>query len=72
VIGFIVSLPFQTSTVGGEIATNTGLPINTIAANQLHYADLAYLVGFLVAFAIFWLAGRTTADRTMEQEATAA
>jgi NCS1 family nucleobase:cation symporter-1 len=72
VIGFIVSLPFQTSTVGGEIATNTGLPINTIAANQLHYADLAYLVGFVVAFAIFWLAGRTAADRTMEQEATAA
>src|SRR6266540_7040032 len=31
-IGFIISLPFQTSTLGGEIATNTGIPINTIAA----------------------------------------
>ena len=48
IIGFVVSLPFQTSTLGGEIATNTGLPINTIAANYLHYADLAYVVGFAV------------------------
>jgi NCS1 family nucleobase:cation symporter-1 len=71
-IGFIVSLPFQTSTLGGEIATNTGLPINTIAAKQLHYADLAYVVGFVVAFLVFLLAARTMTGRTMEQEAAAA
>jgi NCS1 family nucleobase:cation symporter-1 len=58
-VGFIVSLPFQTSTFGGEIAANTGLPINTIAADYLHYADFAYLVGFVVAFAIYWLAARS-------------
>ena len=29
-----------------------GLPINTIAATYLHYADLAYVVGFVVAFAV--------------------
>ncbi len=59
VIGFVVSLPFQTSVFGGEIAESTGLPINTIAANTLHYADIAYVVGFAVAFVLYWLlAGR--------------
>jgi NCS1 family nucleobase:cation symporter-1 len=72
VIGFIVSLPFQTSTVGGDIAKSTGLPINTIAANQLHYADLAYVVGFVVAFAIFWVGARYAAGGPSEEEATAA
>jgi hypothetical protein len=66
-----VSLPFQTSTVGGEIATNTGLPINTIAANSLNYADIAYVVGFVIAFAIYWVAVRATAGRMLAQEAAA-
>jgi len=70
VIGFVVSLPFQTSTVGGEIATNTGLPINTIAANQLHYADLAYVVGFVVAFAIYWVGARSLAGAVEGEGAT--
>jgi nucleobase:cation symporter-1, NCS1 family len=69
-IGFAASLPFQTSTLGGEIATNTGLPIN-IWAPTLHYADIAYLVGFVVAFAIFWVGARTTASRTLERESSA-
>jgi nucleobase:cation symporter-1, NCS1 family len=72
VIGFIASLPFQTSTLGGEIATNTGLPINTIAANNLHYADLAYLVGFVVAFALFWVFARVGAPSQTLEEGTAA
>ncbi|MBA2380835.1 MAG: cytosine permease [Chloroflexi bacterium] len=70
-IGFAVSLPFQTSTLGGEIAANTGLPINGLAAS-LHYADLAYLVGFVVAFAIFWVGARSMADRPVGQETAAA
>jgi NCS1 family nucleobase:cation symporter-1 len=57
VIGFIVSLPFQTSVFGGDVATATGLPINSIAANQLHYADFAYVVGFVVAFLVYWIGG---------------
>jgi nucleobase:cation symporter-1, NCS1 family len=68
VVGFLVSLPFQTSTFGGEIAANTGLPINTIAANNLHYADLAYIVGFVVSFVIFWVAARSMAGKVMEEE----
>lgn len=60
VVGFVVSLPFQTSTFGGDIATATGLPINSVAANNLRYADVAYLVGFGVAFVLYWLlAGRS-------------
>lgn len=54
-VGFIVSLPFQTSSFGGEIATTTGLPINGLAAT-LHYADFAYVVGFVAAFAIYRVA----------------
>jgi nucleobase:cation symporter-1, NCS1 family len=72
VVGFLVSLPFQTSTFGGEIAANTGLPINTIAANNLHYADLAYIVGFVVSFVIFWVAARSMAGKVMEEEPAAA
>ena len=62
-VGFIVSLPFQTSAFGGDIATATGLPINAIAANNLHYADLAYLVGFVVAGLIYWVAARSSVTR---------
>jgi NCS1 family nucleobase:cation symporter-1 len=69
VVGFAISLPFQTSTFGGEIATNTGLPINTIAPN-LHYADLAYVVGFVVAFAIYWFAARVRSGELPEPEPT--
>ncbi len=68
IIGFIVSLPFQTSTLGGEIAANTGLPINTIAANNLHYADLAYLVGFIVAYAVFLVGSRIAAPKETPDE----
>ena len=57
IVGFVVSLPFQTSSFGGEIATATGLPINGLAVT-LHYADFAYVVGFIVAFAIYWFAAR--------------
>jgi NCS1 family nucleobase:cation symporter-1 len=58
VLGFVISLPFQTSVVGGDIGTATGLPINTIAASSLHYADFAYLVGFVVAGGIYWIGTR--------------
>ena len=63
-VGFVVSLPFQTSSFGGEIAIATGFPINALAPT-LHYADFAYVVGFVVAFAIYWVAGRgnVTAER---------
>jgi nucleobase:cation symporter-1, NCS1 family len=71
ILGFVVSLPFQTSTFGGEIAANTGLPINTIAANYLNYADIAYVVGFAVAFVAYWVGARSTARRTVAQESAA-
>jgi hypothetical protein len=32
IVGFIASAPFQTSVLGGDIATATGLPIDTVAA----------------------------------------
>jgi NCS1 family nucleobase:cation symporter-1 len=58
VIGFVVSLPFQQSVYGEELAKLTGLPINAISDNNLHYADLAYVVGFVVAAVIFWVGSR--------------
>jgi NCS1 family nucleobase:cation symporter-1 len=67
IIGFVVSLPFQQSTLGGEIAKNTGLPINTISSNNLNYADFAYLIGFVVAFAIYWIGARAGAVETGEE-----
>jgi NCS1 family nucleobase:cation symporter-1 len=68
VIGFVVSLPFQTSTVGGDIATSTGLPINSIAANNLNYADLAYVIGFIVAFVVYWVGSRAAAGEDIAEE----
>jgi NCS1 family nucleobase:cation symporter-1 len=69
-VGFVVSLPFQTSSFGSDIAKATGLPINTIAANNLHYADIAFVVGFVVAAAVYyvgWLVGgRSTAAAMAE------
>jgi len=62
VIGFVVSLPFGTSVVGGEIAAATGLPINAFAST-LHYADIAYIVGFVVSFAVYWVWARGSIRR---------
>ena len=69
-IGFAISLPFQTSTLGGEIATTTGLPINTIAANNLHYADIAYVIGFVVSYVIYLLVARARVTQSPEPEPT--
>jgi len=55
VVGFLVSLPFQQSSYGAELHKATGLPINVISDNVLHYADLAYVVGFVVAAVIYWV-----------------
>lgn len=62
IVGFIVSLPFGTSVFGQEIADATGLPINSLAPT-LHYADFAYLIGFVVAFAVYWVAARSSVSR---------
>lgn len=62
VIGFVVSLPFQTSSVGGDIAAATGLPINAWAA-PLHYADFAFVIGFVVSFAVYRVAARSAVSR---------
>jgi NCS1 family nucleobase:cation symporter-1 len=65
VVGFVVSLPFQTSVFGDEIAKATGLPINGIAPD-LHFADIAYLVGFAVAFVVYWVLARSTTSEMGE------
>jgi len=57
-VGFLVSLPFQQSAFGEEIRKSTGLPINAISDDVLHYADLAYVVGFVVAALVFWIGSR--------------
>ena len=60
VVGFVVSLPFQTSSFGQEIADATHLPINAWAAT-LHYADVAFVVGFVVAWLIYWVGVKSRA-----------
>ncbi|HEX3218509.1 MAG TPA: cytosine permease [Candidatus Limnocylindria bacterium] len=63
VVGFVVSLPFGTSTFGQEIADGTGLPINAFAPT-LHYADVAYVVGFIVSFGLYWILARGSVRQT--------
>jgi len=62
VVGFVVSLPFGTSPFGDEIAKATGLPINALAPT-LHYADIAYVVGFVVSFAFYWVFARSSVQQ---------
>ena len=59
VVGFAVGIPFQNSSLGYE----WGGPFNWVTANYLHGADLAYYVGGLVAFAIYWFGARRTVQR---------
>jgi nucleobase:cation symporter-1, NCS1 family len=66
VVGFLVSLPFQQSTYGEELHTKFGLPINVISDNVLHYADLAYVVGFVVAAVIYWVGFRMMGSSSTE------
>jgi nucleobase:cation symporter-1, NCS1 family len=71
IIGFVASLPFQTSAFGGEIAESTGLPINGLAPN-LHFADIAFVVGFVVSALVYWILARAgAAERTEEGVAAA-
>jgi nucleobase:cation symporter-1, NCS1 family len=54
VVGFIVGIPFQNSTLGYDL----GGPFNYVTATYLHGADLAYYVGGAVAFVIYWFGAR--------------
>jgi NCS1 family nucleobase:cation symporter-1 len=59
VVGFLVSVPFQNSSLGYDIATNyPWLPINWVTVNILHGADIAYYIGFAVSFLVYWALGR--------------
>jgi NCS1 family nucleobase:cation symporter-1 len=53
-IGFLVSVPFQQSSLGFDVAKNTGLPVNTIASDYLHFADIAFVIGFVVAALVYY------------------
>ena len=68
IVGFVVSLPFGTSVFGQEIANATGLPINALA-DDLKFADIAYFMGFIVAYAVYWFGARASIGR---EEAPAA
>jgi nucleobase:cation symporter-1, NCS1 family len=54
VVGFVVGIPFQNSSLG----YTWGGPFNYITATYLHGADLAYYVGGVVAFLIYWFGAR--------------
>jgi nucleobase:cation symporter-1, NCS1 family len=72
IVGFVASLPFQTSSFGGDIAKSTGLPINAWAPS-LHFADIAFVVGFVVSAVLYWLLARAgAAQQSREGVPTAA
>jgi NCS1 family nucleobase:cation symporter-1 len=56
VVGFIVGIPFQNSTLGYDI----GGIFNFVTVTYLHGADLAYYVGGAVAFLIYWFGARSS------------
>ena len=48
------------SAFGEQLRTSTGLPINALSDDVLHYADFAYLIGFAVAALVYWIGWRMT------------
>ena len=54
IVGFVVSIPFQNSSLG----YSWGGPFNYITANYLHGADIAYYVGGIVAAVVYMLMAR--------------
>jgi len=73
VAGFVVSVPFQNSSLGYDIGTNySWLPINWVTVNVLHGADIAYYVGFAVSFIVYWVAARAGATQVAEERVAAA
>jgi NCS1 family nucleobase:cation symporter-1 len=70
IVGFVVSLPFQNSTVGYDLAAAyPWLPINWVTVNVLHGADIAYYVGFAASFVVYWVGARMSVPT--ESRATA-
>ena len=59
IVGFVVGIPFQNSSLG----YSWGGPFNYITATYLHGADLAYYVGGAVAFLIYWFGARAALRR---------
>ncbi len=59
IVGFAVGIPFQNSSLG----YSWGGPFNYLTANVLHGADLAYYVGGIVAFLIYWFGARSALRR---------
>jgi NCS1 family nucleobase:cation symporter-1 len=59
VVGFLVGIPFQNSSLG----YSWGGPFNYVTATYLHGADLAYYVGGVVAFLIYWIGARAALRR---------
>jgi NCS1 family nucleobase:cation symporter-1 len=58
IIGFVIGIPFQNSSLGYEWSGT--IPIfNWVTANVLRGADLAYYVGGGVAALIYWLGARS-------------
>jgi NCS1 family nucleobase:cation symporter-1 len=55
IVGFVVGIPFQNSTLG----YGWGGPFNYVTATYLHGADLAYYVGGGVAFLVYWFGARS-------------
>jgi nucleobase:cation symporter-1, NCS1 family len=55
IVGFVVGIPFQNSTLG----YNIGGIFNFVTVQYLHGADLAYYVGGAVAFLIYWFGARS-------------
>lgn len=66
IVGFVVSLPFQQSTLGFDFM-NAGFPVNTISTDSLHAADLGFEVGFVVAAALYWIGAKAGLVDTLKK-----
>jgi len=60
VVGFVVAIPFQNSSLGYTWLGEGGILgiFNFFTANVLHGADLAYYVGGAAAFGVYWIGTR--------------
>lgn len=79
VAGFIACMPFSNTSIGATLAASNSpwaAWLGSVSRTMLHGADLAYIVGFVVAGAVYWALsdprrlGRSTASAAIAPEST--
>lgn len=71
IVAFLVSVPFQQSALGFDLQKNGLAIVNSISSDSLHFADLGFEVGFIVAGLMYWIGAKAGLLDTLTAPETA-